>query len=196
MAGTSPTDPKSRPGYGTDRSRGARAEPSDSIKKDALGGGRRVQARTGTELSDRRLRGLDITPGIEVPRREVVVEYSRAAGPGGQHVNKTETRVTLRFDLVRSPSIPEADRARMAERLRARLTKSGEILVSSGARRDRTQNLTDAFERLAALLRQAYTKPKKRKKTRPSKGAKERRLQDKRSVAGRKQSRRTPEAGD
>jgi ribosome-associated protein len=139
---------------------------------------------------------IRVAPGIEIPKSEVSQEYSRAGGPGGQHVNKTETRVTLRFDLVRSPSIPESDRARMIARLAPRLSKSGEILVSSDARRDRTRNLETAFLRLGELLRRAWERPKPRKKTRPSRGAKERRLSEKRAVSGRKQGRQKPRADD
>jgi ribosome-associated protein len=137
-----------------------------------------------------------VAPGVAVPVGEIGVAYSRSGGPGGQHVNKTETRVTLRFDLLRSPSIPDADRTRMKERLRSRLTKGGELLVSADARRDRAQNLDDAFERLGEILRRAYVKPKKRKKTKPSRGAKERRLKDKRATSGRKETRRRPKAED
>src|SRR5579885_2672674 len=104
-------------------------------------------------------RPIVVARGIEIPPGEIAVEYSRSSGPGGQHVNKTETRVTLRFGLATSPSIPEEDRARMVARLAARLTKNGELLVSAGRHRDRTQNMSAAFERLEALLQAAYERP-------------------------------------
>jgi ribosome-associated protein len=137
-------------------------------------------------------RAIRIAEGIEIPTREVSEAYSRASGPGGQHVNKTETRVTLRFSLAESASIPEADRARMLVKLAHRITKAGELLVSTDRHRDRSQNLREAYERLAELLRAAYAKPRPRQKTRPTKGSRERRLDQKRATSDRKRTRRTP----
>jgi ribosome-associated protein len=139
---------------------------------------------------------LRVTHGVEIPASEVAMEFARASGPGGQHVNKTETRVTLRFALARSPSIPRELKERMIERLASRLTKSGEILVTSGSRRDRSQNMDEAWSRLEMILRRAAMVPKPRKKTRPSRGAKERRLSEKRRTAQRKEGRRSPRGDD
>jgi ribosome-associated protein len=139
---------------------------------------------------------LIVARGIEVPREEIEVDYSRSSGPGGQHVNKTETRVTLRFDLAGSPSIPEGEKTRMLSRLKTYATKSGELLVSCEAYRDRTRNLSEAYERLEALLARAYEKPKPRKKTKPSRGAKERRLAEKKRTSTRKEGRKSPRGED
>jgi ribosome-associated protein len=139
---------------------------------------------------------LEVARGIEVPRSEIAIEYSRASGPGGQHVNKTETRVTLRFDFLGSRSIPEADKERMAEKLATKLTKAGELLVSCDAYRDRARNLETAYERLEATLARAYERPKPRKKTRPSRGSKERRLDEKKRTGARKQTRKAPRGED
>ncbi|MCK6546991.1 aminoacyl-tRNA hydrolase [Myxococcota bacterium] len=134
---------------------------------------------------------LVIADGIEIPEAEIEAEYSRSSGPGGQHVNKTETRVTLRFSVAASPSIPEPHKARMLEKLAPRLTKTGELLVSVDRHRDRSMNETKAFERLAELLRAAYEIPTPRKKTKPSRGSKERRLAAKRQTSARKRDRST-----
>lgn len=133
---------------------------------------------------------LPITAAIQIPLAEIEVAYSRSSGPGGQHVNKTETRVTLRFPVASSPSIPEDARALMVERLAPRLTKSGELLVSSEEFRERPRNLEAAYERLQGLLRRSLQRDKPRRPTRPSRGAKERRLNEKRQTAERKKSRR------
>lgn len=133
-----------------------------------------------------------VARGIEVSRDEVGVEYSRSSGPGGQHVNKTETRVTLRFNLRDTQAIPPADKERMLEKLASQVTKAGELLVSAETYRDRTRNVETAFERLEALLARAYFKPKARKKTKPSRGAKERRLDEKRRTSTRKTTRKSP----
>jgi ribosome-associated protein len=139
---------------------------------------------------------LFIAPGVQVPSEEVSAEYSRASGPGGQNVNKVETRVTLRFSLATSSSIPPADRERMMQKLAPRLTKKGEILVSCGNRRDRSQNQEEAFDRLEEMLRLAYAVPRARKKTRPSRGSKERRLASKRETSARKRGRKSPKGDE
>ncbi len=133
---------------------------------------------------------------IRSPVQEVGVEYSRSSGPGGQHVNRTETRVTLRFPLLSSPSIPDRDRQRMAHRLRARLTKSGELLVSCERHRDRRRNQEEALERLQQLLRAAWFVPPARKKTRPTRASVERRLKQKKARAQSKRRRGKPSIDD
>jgi ribosome-associated protein len=135
---------------------------------------------------------LVVARGVEIPRSEVEIDFSRSSGPGGQHVNKTETRVTLRFNLAETSALPAADKERMLAKLTARTTKNGEILVSCEAYRDRARNIETAFERLEALLARAYQKPRVRKKTKPSRGAKERRLEEKRRTSSRKTTRKSP----
>jgi ribosome-associated protein len=138
------------------------------------------------------LRPIHITREVALTAGEVSMEYARASGPGGQHVNKTETRVTLRFRLSDSPSIPDELRQRLMARLRSRLTQSGEILVSCGRHRVRSQNIAEAWERLEALLQHAALVPRARKRTRPSRASKARRLEDKRRTSVKKQKRRSP----
>ncbi|MBI4816720.1 MAG: aminoacyl-tRNA hydrolase [Deltaproteobacteria bacterium] len=135
---------------------------------------------------------LTIAAGIVIPISEIQVETSRSSGPGGQHVNKTETRVTLRLALSATSSIDAASKARVLEKLARRLTRSGEILVSCGRHREREQNLREALDRLERLLQDAWHRDPPRKKTRPSAGSKERRLAEKRHTTQRKRSRQSP----
>lgn len=136
---------------------------------------------------------LEIKSGVVIPESEISAEFSRAAGPGGQHVNKTETRVTLRFSVADSEALPEAVKNKLLTRLRARLTKEGELLVSVDTHRQRQRNIALAYERMHKILADALVEQKKRRPTRPSRGAKERRLAGKRRTAEKKQSRKRPD---
>ena len=123
---------------------------------------------------------LKITPEIAVSDDEIVLQFVRASGPGGQHVNKVATAVQLRFDVAGSPSLPDEVRTRLRGIAGRRLTEGGILVID--ARRFRTQerNRQDAIERLVTLIRRAAQRPKPRKKSRPSAGARQRRLEEKR----------------
>ena len=123
---------------------------------------------------------LEITPALAIPDDELVERFVRASGPGGQNVNKVATAVELRFDAARSPSLDEALRARLLARRDRRITAEGVVVISAQRFRTQERNREDARERLAALIVAAMHVPKKRIATKPSRGAKERRLGAKR----------------
>ncbi len=133
--------------------------------------------------------GIRLSGGVDIPFECVEAQYSRASGPGGQHVNKTETRVTLRLDLE-AVDIPPAVKARLLRRLEPRLTKDHVLIVSADAHRERGRNTADAWQRLTDLLVDASKPPKVRRSTRPSRGARERRLQENRRQSDKKRQRR------
>jgi ribosome-associated protein len=132
---------------------------------------------------------LQITPAITIPDAELVERFVRSAGPGGQNVNKVSTAVELRFDVAGSPSLPEPVRARLLARRDRRLTDEGVLVLSAQRFRTQERNREDARDRLAALIAAATVAPKKRIATKPTKGAKERRLGAKRERATVKRQR-------
>jgi ribosome-associated protein len=133
---------------------------------------------------------IAIDDNLSIPEEEVTFITSRSGGPGGQNVNKLETRVTLRFDLVGSGSLSEEQKARLRERLATRITKDGVLQVTSQRHRTQGMNREAAVERFAELLRESFREEAPRKKTRPSRAAKARRMDEKRRQSQRKRERR------
>ncbi|MEV4202330.1 alternative ribosome rescue aminoacyl-tRNA hydrolase ArfB [Micromonospora globbae] len=133
---------------------------------------------------------MRVTDRWVVPAAELRERFSRSSGPGGQGVNTADTRVELSFDLAGSPSVPESLRARALDRLANRLV-DGVVTVTASEHRAQLANREAARERLAALLREAVAPPPPpRRPTRPSRGAKERRLAEKKRQSQRKRDRR------
>ena len=135
-------------------------------------------------------RALRVNARLAIPRAELDVRASRASGAGGQHVNKTSTRVEITWNAAASPSLADADRARILTRLASRLSAQGELRIVASDTRSQLQNRELAEARLADVVRRALVIPKPRKKTRPSRAAKEARLTDKRQVSEKKRVRR------
>lgn len=133
---------------------------------------------------------LRVSPTITIPLGELSFRATRSGGPGGQHVNTSSTRVELWWHLDGSPSLNGEERARARARLGARVTDDGWVRVVSADTRSQAQNRQAAIERFAALLTQALKVARVRRPTRPSRGAKERRLLAKRRQSARKQERR------
>ena len=133
---------------------------------------------------------LRVNSWLVIPAGELHERFSRSSGPGGQSVNTTDSRVELSFDVQRSPSLPENVRERALQRLTARLA-DGVITVASSQERSQLLNRMAARERLASLLSEAVAPTRRpRVATKPSRAARERRLQDKRRRAETKRNRR------
>jgi ribosome-associated protein len=132
---------------------------------------------------------LIISPNIVIDDSELLERFVRSSGPGGQNVNKVSTAVELRFDIKQSPSLPEALRERLLARRDRRLTAEGVFVINAQRFRTQERNRDDARERLASVIQAALHVPKKRLATKPSKGAKERRLTGKRERADIKRTR-------
>jgi len=123
---------------------------------------------------------LEILPGIAIPDDELQFEFSRASGPGGQNVNKVASAVQLRFDVRRSPSLPNEVRSRLIKLAGKRVNQDGVLVIAAQRYRSQEQNRQDALERLVDLVRRAAIPPKRRVKTRPTLASQEKRLESKR----------------
>lgn len=119
---------------------------------------------------------LIVSPNLSLPESELTERFLRADGPGGQHVNRTESAVELRFDVLGSPSLPAEVRARLLARRDRRLTGEGVLVIQGRRFRDQGRNRDDVRERLAELIRAVLLPPKRRVATRPTRASKERRL--------------------
>ena len=122
---------------------------------------------------------LPIKNGIVIPASELEITTSRSGGKGGQHVNKTETRITVRWNVKNSIALDEIKKARVIQNLQTRLTNDGDLIIHNSESRSQQQNKENAFNILAKVVRKALYVPKKRIKTRIPKKEKEKRLRQK-----------------
>ncbi|WP_207457731.1 alternative ribosome rescue aminoacyl-tRNA hydrolase ArfB [Azospirillum sp. SYSU D00513] len=135
---------------------------------------------------------IRVTPRISLDESELEESFTRASGPGGQHVNKTETAVQLRFDVAASPNIPPDVKARLARLAGSRMTSDGVLILVGESYRSQLRNREDVRERLIDLIRDASVPPKPRRPTKPTYGSQQRRLEGKAKRSEVKQGRRGP----
>lgn len=134
---------------------------------------------------------IGINSYISLDEKELHFDFIHSSGPGGQNVNKVATAVQLRFDAAHSPSLPEPVRVRLAQIAGNRMSKDGVLVITANRYRTQEANKEDALNRLVMLIREAAQPPRKRRATRPSRGAVERRLNKKRRQALKKRERRS-----
>ena len=139
---------------------------------------------------------IAISDQLAIPAAELHFRFSRSSGPGGQNVQRTETRVELLFDVANSPSLNDEQRERIRHRLSGYIDNDGMLRVVSSATRSQLENRADAVARFQALLAAALRRRKHRVPTRPTAASRERRLTEKKTRAGTKQTRRKVGGGD
>ena len=133
---------------------------------------------------------LPVNATLSIPRSELDVRVSRASGAGGQHVNKTSSRVEIFWNIPGSRAVSDEQRARLLEKLASKLTTEGSVRVVASDMRSQSRNRDLAEERLADLVRRALIVPRKRRPTKPTRAAKEARLESKKRHSNKKRSRK------
>lgn len=139
---------------------------------------------------------LIINDQLTIPAGELLITASRSSGPGGQHVNKTDTRIQVRWNVNDSAVLSDNQRRLLRRNLSTRLTESGDLLIACDTNRSQRRNREEALQRMAALVREALIPPKPRKKTKPSRAMKEKRLQEKKQRGQVKKGRGKPHDSD
>src|SRR5262245_49878332 len=133
---------------------------------------------------------MHVNDSLEVPDGELSWTFARSGGPGGQNVNKVNSRAVLRWALARNTSLPESARQRIQAREKGRITAEGELVLQSQQHRTQERNREECLERLRAIILAALAEPKKRRPTKPTRASKLRRLAAKRAQSEKKQQRR------
>jgi ribosome-associated protein len=134
---------------------------------------------------------LIINAKIQIPEEELEWTYSRSSGPGGQNVNKVNSKATVRWNVRKSAALPDDVRDRFLNAYGSRITNEGELLVTSQESRDQPKNIEICREKLAGMIRSVLAAPKKRRPTKPTKGSQFRRVEAKKRRSAIKQGRRS-----
>ncbi len=138
----------------------------------------------------------ELNPIVTIPRHELRFEASTSSGPGGQHVNRSRTRVTLLFDVRASTTLTAEQKRRVRQKLATRIDREGRVRVRCGRHRSQAMNREETVRRFTELIRKALHRERRRIATRPSKAARKRRLKDKHKRADTKRRRQAPSADD
>ncbi|HEY9786803.1 MAG TPA: alternative ribosome rescue aminoacyl-tRNA hydrolase ArfB [Candidatus Obscuribacterales bacterium] len=139
---------------------------------------------------------LSVGSNIYIPISEFEFTFARSGGPGGQNVNKVNSKAVLRWRVTESPSLPDDVKERFLERFGRRVTTDGDVLVTSQRYRDQDRNVDDCLEKLRAMIETVAEAPATRRPTKPSAAVKRRRAETKRKASAKKQQRRAPDLSE
>ncbi len=139
---------------------------------------------------------LVVNSAIQIVREEFQFTYMRSSGPGGQNVNKVNSKVRLSWEIGKSSAIPEAVKERFVARYKRRINSEGQLLLTSQRYRDQPKNKDDCLQKLRELILEVATTPKVRKKKKPSFASKQKRIENKKRLSKKKDGRRKPNMGD
>ncbi len=139
---------------------------------------------------------LVINSPIEINRSELRFTFVRSSGPGGQNVNKVNSKAVMRWNVAASANLPPAVRQRFVNRYRRRIAADGSLVLTSERYRDQARNIADCLDKLRAMILDVAAEPRQRKATRPSRASVKRRLERKREQSERKKGRRPPRRDD
>lgn len=137
-----------------------------------------------------------VTSRLTIPAAELAFSFARSSGPGGQNVNKVNSKAVLRWNVGASSALSEAVRERFQRKYGTRVNEKGELVLSSDRYRDQGRNVTDCLSKLREMLRAVAAPPRRRIPTKTPKGAKESRLRTKREVSEKKSRRRPPDSAE
>lgn len=135
---------------------------------------------------------LIVNSRLQIPLREFRFTFARSSGPGGQNVNKVNSKATMRWSVSTSRSVPEDVRLRLIAKYRRRVTAGGDLLITSQRFRDAGRNVADCLEKLRAMLAEAAVAPKRRRRSKPTAASVRRRLEEKSKQSRKKELRRSP----
>jgi ribosome-associated protein len=133
---------------------------------------------------------LQVTSNISIPDEDLRFTFSRSSGPGGQNVNKVNSKATLHFAVRTSPSISDGIRQRFLQKFGSRLTNEGDVVITSQESRDQPKNVASCLEKLRQMILEVLHPPKKRRATKPTKGSKRRRVEAKKRRSQVKEGRK------
>ena len=136
------------------------------------------------------------TNNVEVPLEEFEFSFARSGGPGGQNVNKVNSKAILRWHVVESPSLPEDVRAMFLTKYANRITAEGDLIIMSQKHRDQSGNMAECLAKLKEMIASVEAPPVQRRPTKPGRVAKQRRVEAKRELSKKKQQRRPPQTLD
>ncbi|MBX9693339.1 MAG: aminoacyl-tRNA hydrolase [Cyanobacteria bacterium] len=139
---------------------------------------------------------LVINERLQIPADELELTYSRSGGPGGQNVNKVNSKARLRFPVIASQTLPESVRERFLSKYGNRITTEGDLIITSQTYRDQARNADECLEKLRGMIISVLSPPRQRRATKPTKASVIRRTTTKRQTSTKKQNRRRPNLDD